>query len=105
MSMKHFPEQRGQHAGPQAAARRAVARVLLAVAALSGCANADSEQASDTGSEPGTPVSALDVTALDGFWRVLDTLSADLEPSDRLWDELLATPAYRALTEDEAGDP
>lgn len=41
------------------------------------------------------PTSGLDFTAIDEFWRAVDLLQKDVEPSDSQWQALLATPGYR----------
>jgi len=46
-------------------------------------------------------VPAVDLSAITLFWHVVDTLSSDSEPSAQLWDALLGTPGYRALTRSE----
>jgi len=45
--------------------------------------------------EPPLPTTGLDFTAIDEFWRVVDILKTDAEPSDAQWQVLLGTPGYR----------
>lgn len=52
-------------------------------------------------SAAGQQIREPDFSGLDAFWAVFDTLSADAEPSDRLWDELWSTPGYALLDERE----
>lgn len=47
------------------------------------------------GSLPPIPVTGIDMTGLDRFWAIVDTLSNDVEPSSHLWRGLMARPGYR----------
>jgi hypothetical protein len=44
---------------------------------------------------PAMPTSGLDFSGIDRFWRVVDTLTADREPSEALWHSMFVTPGYR----------
>lgn len=44
---------------------------------------------------PALPKSGLDFSGIDRFWRVVDTLTADREPSEALWHSMFVTPGYR----------
>lgn len=44
---------------------------------------------------PPLPAGGLDTSAIPAFWRVVDTLRADHEPSDALWHSFFSTPGYR----------
>jgi len=44
---------------------------------------------------PALPNSGLDFSGIDRFWRVVDTLSHDREPSEALWHSMFVTPGYR----------
>jgi hypothetical protein len=46
-------------------------------------------------SEPPMPATGLDFSGVDQFWRVVDILSKDSEPSGAQWQALLGTPGYR----------
>ena len=41
------------------------------------------------------PSTGLDFSGVDQFWRVVDILAKDSEPSDTQWQALLGTPGYR----------
>ena len=41
------------------------------------------------------PAAGLDFSAVDQFWKILDILQADAEPSEAQWRALLSTPGYR----------
>ena len=41
------------------------------------------------------PTTGLDFTAIDHFWRVVEILQRDADPTDAQWQALLATPGYR----------
>ncbi len=43
------------------------------------------------------PEYAFDFSGIDPFWDVHDTLAADAEPSDSLWEALWNTPGYELL--------
>jgi hypothetical protein len=47
------------------------------------------------GALPPIPVTGIDLSGLDRFWTIVDTLSRDIEPSSHLWRTLLARPGYR----------
>ena len=44
---------------------------------------------------------AVDVSGIEQFWQVVDSLSEDREPSPELWRTLFETPGYSALTRSE----
>ena len=44
---------------------------------------------------PPMPNSGLDFSGIDRFWRIVDTLTADREPSEALWHSMFVTPGYR----------
>src|SRR5690349_17172254 len=67
---------------------RFVALLLLA-AATTGTAQNSAQ------SDPPLPTTGLDFTAIDEFWRVVDVLKTDAEPTDAQWQALLETPGYR----------
>jgi len=46
-------------------------------------------------SEPPMPTTGLDFSAVDQFWRMVDVLTTDAEPSEEQWRTLLTTPGYR----------
>ena len=41
------------------------------------------------------PATGLDFTAVDQFWRVVDVLQKDVEPSEAQWQAFLSTPGSR----------
>ena len=45
--------------------------------------------------EPPMPTTGLDFTGVDQFWRVVDILAKDTEPTEQQWQALLSTPGYR----------
>lgn len=55
----------------------------------------EAQAPSTSAAEPPLPTTGLDFTAVDHFWRVVDRLKTDVEPSDAQWQALLATPGYR----------
>jgi len=69
--------------------------------AWTGCTDADRPATADRAPREEARSAAIDVTALEPFWQIVDTLSADREPSPELWEALLSTPGYLALTESE----
>ena len=44
---------------------------------------------------PPMPVGPVDWTAVDEFWRMVDTLSRGIDPQRSQWRSLMATPGYR----------
>ena len=46
-------------------------------------------------SVPSMPTTGLDFSAIDEFWRVVDVLTRDADPTDAQWQALLATPGYQ----------
>jgi hypothetical protein len=46
-------------------------------------------------SEQPTPTTGVDFSGVDEFWRLVDVLSKEREPSDSQWHTLLTTPGYR----------
>ena len=44
---------------------------------------------------PIMPSTGLDFSAIDQFWRLVDVLTRDAEPTDAQWSALLATPGYQ----------
>ena len=61
---------------------------LIALLSVNGFAQA-------TPTEAPLPKSGLDFTAVDQFWRVIDVLQTDLEPTEAQWQALLSTPGSR----------
>jgi len=47
------------------------------------------------GATPPIPVTGVDLSGLDRFWTIVDTLTGGIEPSSHLWRTLLARPGYR----------
>ena len=43
----------------------------------------------------------FDFSSMESFWRVVELLEGDREPSPAQWDSLLSTPGYKALTASE----
>lgn len=41
------------------------------------------------------PPTGLDFTAVDQFWKIVDILAKDAEPTEAQWQTLLSTPGYR----------
>ena len=41
------------------------------------------------------PATGLDFSAIDQFWRVVDVLTRDADPTDAQWQTLLSTPGYQ----------
>jgi hypothetical protein len=77
-------------------------RLLIAGAAavlLAGGPGSTSAQ-SPLPSVPSLPDTGIDFSALGYFWRMVDTLSRDVTPSDAQWQALLATPGYRLARRD-----
>ena len=59
--------------------------VILGLLLVGACAERD------------VPEYAFDFSGIDPFWDVHDTLAADAEPSDSLWEALWNTPGYELL--------
>jgi len=93
----------------RSAARSTRTRTLLLLILSSaswGCADSPSTEReatkdSDETSVAGSKRSAVDVSGIELFWQVVDSLSEDQEPSQELWRALFATPGYSALTQSE----
>lgn len=78
--------------------------LLIVFTVTWGCAETSSTDSSGSPRETSAVVadgSGVDVSGIDLFWQVVDTLSQDEEPSSELWHALFATPGYRALTQSE----
>jgi hypothetical protein len=60
---------------------------FLVVCALASGACTAADQATDM----------FDISGIEPFWDVHDTLAADAEPSDSLWEALWSTPGYALL--------
>ncbi len=43
----------------------------------------------------------FDFSGIEPFWELMDTLAANQEPSNALWNSLFATPGYKTLTDIE----
>jgi hypothetical protein len=54
-------------------------------------------------SERPLPATGVDFSGVDQFWKVVDILSTDAEPSEAQWRSLLSTPGYR-LAQSAVGD-
>jgi hypothetical protein len=68
--------------------------IVAAVAVLAACSQtAIAAQSADSG--VGLPVTGLDFSGIDEFWKIVDVLAQDMEPSEREWQSLLTTPSYR----------
>jgi hypothetical protein len=67
---------------------RFVALLLLAASTTAGAQNSPQ-------SEAPLPTTGLDATAIDQFWRVVDILVTDAEPTEAQWQTMLDTPGYR----------
>lgn len=71
-----------------------------------GCAEGPSTDRESSGTSEGTLAAAVegsvvDVSGIELFWRVVDSLSRDEEPNPELWRSLFASPGYSALTRSE----
>jgi hypothetical protein len=64
--------------------------VLLAVT-LAVAADAQPPSRADTT----RPEAGLDFSGVDEFWKIVDVLTRDVEPTEAQWHALLATPGYR----------
>jgi hypothetical protein len=63
---------------------RLIALLLVSATTLGAQSSAPSERP--------LPTTGLDFTAIDQFWRVVDILKTDAEPTEAQWQALLATP-------------
>ena len=80
--------------------------LLILSTASWGCADSPSTEREATKSPDETSAaassrSAVDVSGIELFWQVVDSLSEDREPSPELWRTLFETPGYSALTRSE----
>ena len=44
---------------------------------------------------PAAPATRIDFSSVDQFWKIVDILSRDIEPTEDQWHALLSTPGYR----------
>jgi hypothetical protein len=49
----------------------------------------------------GVPESSLDFSGISAFWKIVETLQEDAEPTPEQWNILFATPGYQVLTQSE----
>jgi hypothetical protein len=76
--------------------------IIAAVAVLAACSpTAVAAQSADSGT--GLPVTGLDFSGIDEFWKIVDLLAHDVEPSERDWQSLLTTPGYRLAIRSAGG--
>src|SRR5690349_14153030 len=68
-----------------------IPRIVAALIAL----NSANAVAQSNPAEPPMPKSGLDFTAVDQFWRIVDVLQKDIEPTDAQWQAFLSTPGSR----------
>ena len=71
-----------------------ISRIALMLVAVV-VATADAQTNQSAVDLPPLPTTGLDFTAIDEFWRVVDFLQKDQEPTDAQWQTLLRTPGYR----------
>lgn len=45
--------------------------------------------------DPSMPATGIDFSGIDQFWKIVDILSRNIEPTEAQWRALLATPGYR----------
>ena len=69
-------------------------RIAGIIAALIALVSVDGVAQSMPADAP-MPSTGIDFTAVDQFWRVVDVLQKDAEPSDAQWQALLNTPGSR----------
>ena len=72
-------------------------RTMLSIAALAMAAPAIATIAAQRPTVPDStmPASGIDFSGVDQFWKIVDALSRDVEPSEEQWRALLTTPGYR----------
>lgn len=58
---------------------------------------------SQTAADLSYPKTGVDYSGIDAFYRIADILAKDIEPSEREWAGLLATPGYRMVEIDNEG--
>lgn len=71
--------------------RLTLATLALALGAPLGSVTGAQAMAPDTA----LPATGLDFSGVDQFWKIVDILSRDAEPTEAQWRALLATPGYR----------
>jgi hypothetical protein len=62
--------------------------------------------ASTSGGQPNLPplpTTGIDLSAIDHFWRLVDTLDKGAVPSESQWQALLGSPGYRLASTNAAG--
>jgi len=75
-------------------------RTAVIALAASSLALADPLASQTSAKAPGAldqsiPAAGLDFSGVDQFWKIVDILSGDGEPTEAQWDALLSTPGYR----------